>query len=98
MRSRPTVAERVLWSRLRGLPFRVRRQHVFYPYIVDFYAKEKALCVEVDGPCHEARLEADVSRDGFLDARYGVRVLRFTNDDVLRALDEVVACVERSCR
>jgi leucyl-tRNA synthetase len=45
--------------------------------------------IEVDGPVHEGQAEADAARQRVIEAR-GVRVIRFTNDEVLNGLDEVL--------
>jgi hypothetical protein len=45
------------------------------PSIVDFFAPEPRLAVEVDGAAHVGRERRDRERDAYL-ARYGVRVLR----------------------
>jgi very-short-patch-repair endonuclease len=61
-------------------------------YIADFVAHSCKLVVEVDGESHdfEERLQKDARRDEWFASR-GYRVLRFTNEDVLRNL-EGVAC------
>jgi very-short-patch-repair endonuclease len=91
MRSLPTVSERMLWARLRQdqLGVRFRAQFVIGRFIVDFFCPARALAVEVDGAGHAARADIDAHRDAFLDA-WGVRVLRVSNEDVLRDLDEVL--------
>ncbi len=71
---------RRLWELLRGRRaggFRFRREHVFPPYILDFYCAELRVAVEVDGGAHESgeRMAYDERRDGFLK-RAGVKVLR----------------------
>ena len=77
--------ERTLWAMLRrnqlGLHF--RRQHPVGPYILDFYCAAARLCVEVDGPAHEGQASRDAYRTRRL-AEDGIRVMRFTTDDVER--------------
>ena len=97
LRREATFPERLLWSRLRGgraggLKF--RRQHPFGPYIADFYCAALQLVIEVDGRTHIGRAEADERRTRYLEKR-GLRVLRFTNDDVIRDVDAVVATIGR---
>jgi very-short-patch-repair endonuclease len=88
----PTAAEDVLWQALRrhelgGLHF--RRQHPIGSYIVDFYCAKAKLVIEFDGPIHLSQVEEDANRDDFL-VTTGLRVLRFTNDRVLEAIDGVI--------
>jgi very-short-patch-repair endonuclease len=92
-RHEPTVAENQLWQRLRnrqvgGIKF--RRQYAIDRFIVDFYSKEGNLIIEVDGPIHDYTPEEDKLRQEFLES-LGFRVVRFTNEHVLKHTDEVIA-------
>jgi len=92
MRRHPTPAEDKLWQRLRNrklLGLKFRRQHALDRFIVDFYCSEAHLVVEVEGPIHQYRQEEDGIRRELLES-LGLRVLRFTNDEVNSALDSVV--------
>ena len=63
-------------------------------YIADFVAHSCKLVVEVDGDSHdfEERIRHDAQRDQWFASR-GYRVLRFTNDDVMRNLEGVVLAI-----
>lgn len=92
MRHEPTQAEEALWRQLRrrqldGLHF--RRQHSLDRFIVDFYCASAGLVIEVDGSVHEGSQEGDATRQGFLES-LGLRVLRFTNQQVLNDPDAVL--------
>ena len=96
-----TPQERALWARLRakqlsGLKF--RRQHPMGRYIVDFYCHAHRLVVELDGDSHAgAEQQAyDDARTRWLRER-GLRVLRFTNQDVGRSIDSVLEEIARHC-
>ena len=92
-RHTPTLAERVLWSRLRGSQLqgvRFRRQHTIGSYIVDFYAAAAKLVVEADGEIHRQQTDDDRARDEFLEAA-GLKVLRFENEEVVNRIDDVLA-------
>ena len=99
LRNAPTPAEAFLWKHLRrrgiaGCKF--RRQHGIGPYVVDFYAPEVRLAVELDGEIHdrpEAR-EADVHRQQFIEEQ-GIRVLRFRNDDLFERTEHVLDRIAR---
>jgi very-short-patch-repair endonuclease len=93
MRAEPTPLEDKLWqalrgSRLNGLKF--SRQIVLEGFICDFVCRNLRLVIEVDGDTHERAKDAD--RDYML-GRAGYRVLRFTNADVGRNLDGVLATI-----
>ncbi|GIW25845.1 MAG: endonuclease [Meiothermus sp.] len=92
-----TPAERKLWLVLRGFPVRFRRQRPVGPYIVDFYCAEAGLVIEVDGESHyneEGRVR-DAKRDAYLQG-LGLRVLRFTNLELLSSAEGVASVVERA--
>jgi len=97
-----TESERLLWSRLRrkqlhGTQF--YRQKPIGSYIVDFYAPAARLVVEVDGSQHQDNIHAqnDAYRDESLKGQ-GLRVLRFTNLQVLQDLDSVVGVVAEALK
>jgi very-short-patch-repair endonuclease len=78
MRQEPTPSEAKLFAALRGgqLGVSFRRQvPVLGRYIVDLLVPELRLVVEVDGPYHDGRRDADMRRDRAL-ARAGYTVLR----------------------
>ena len=93
MRHQPTPEEKTLWQCLRGRQLaglRFRRQHAIDRFIVDFYCAEARLVIEVDGPIHQYSQEQDGLRQEFLESR-GLRVLRFTNDEVAGSVERVLA-------
>lgn len=69
LRKTMSPPERILWAKLRsgqldGLRF--RRQHPLGPFIADFYCHAATLVVEIDGFCHDDRLDADADRDRWM--------------------------------
>lgn len=92
-RYEPTVAEIRLWECLRGkrLGVKFRRQHVIQDFIVDFVCLDEMLIIEVDGEYHlpQEQQEEDQKRTAILQ-QLGYRVIRFTNDEVLFKIDEVL--------
>ena len=92
MRKGSTVAEELLWERLRskrlaGLKF--RRQHPVGRFIVDFYCVERGIAIEVDGSIHGQQADQDRVRQDYLEQR-GIRFLRFTNDAIVQDIDRVL--------
>jgi very-short-patch-repair endonuclease len=98
MRKEMPLAEVLLWNRLRGdqLGVRFRRQHRVGPYIADFFAHAVKLVVEADGDSHAEREEYDGKRTYWMN-RKGLRVLRFTNEDVIKNLDAVMQSIADLC-
>ena len=92
LRSHATPAEAVLWKMLKGRNadgMKFRRQQGIGPYVLDFYCPELRLCVELDGSSHDYKYEYDEQRTEFLQNQ-GIRVLRFSNEQVWQGLDFVV--------
>jgi len=99
LRTRQTDAEASLWQLLRNrqlLGFKFRRQHQFGDYIVDFYCHEACLVIECDGPVHEQNEQwhHDQSRDAYMISS-GLRVLRFTNQEILNNPDRVLEQISK---
>jgi very-short-patch-repair endonuclease len=95
MRRAPTPAEDALWQRLRGrgvAGLRFRRQHFIDRVIVDFYCQSAHLVIEVDGPIHDQQTDYDATRTEFLES-LGLRVMRFTNNDVLTDMQSVLEAI-----
>jgi very-short-patch-repair endonuclease len=98
MRHCPTPAEKTLWAVLRNRQIegcKFVRQYPIAPYIVDFCCREKKLVVEVDGAVHIRQQADDRARDQDL-AELGYRVIRFTNDDVLKNINAVVKIIKEA--
>ena len=90
MRKNPTVAERKLWGYLRNFPVKFWRQKPINNFIVDFYCPKLKLVIEVDGDSHftDSGLVYDEERTRVLEG-YGLRVIRFTNDEVVQNFEGV---------
>ncbi len=69
MRHSPTESEAALWRLLKGRQLGVsfKRQVPLLGYIVDFYASEANLVVEVDGGYHAERGTLDTKRQRRLE-------------------------------
>jgi crossover junction endodeoxyribonuclease RuvC len=94
MRHSPTESEAELWRLLKGRQLGVsfKRQVPLLGYIVDFYASEARLVVEVDGGYHAERAKLDAKRQRRLELG-GYRVVRVTSEVVLREPVVVVGLV-----
>ncbi|MDR3490577.1 MAG: DUF559 domain-containing protein [Gammaproteobacteria bacterium] len=92
LRQNTTDAEKRLWyflraKRLKGYKF--RRQHLIYPFIVDFICLEKKLIVELNGGQHAEQLDYDMKRTHFLKGK-GYVVMRFWNNEVMQETETVL--------
>ena len=98
LRNKPTAAERILWEHLRKRQLdgvRFRRQHPVQNYVVDFYAHEFKLVIELDGGYHNEEIQefSDKDREENLMLDH-LTILRFANEDVINSLDEVLAAIK----
>ena len=96
LRRAMSVPEETLWFMLRRNQQRLhfRRQHALGPYILDFYCAAARLCVEIDGPLHDETAAQDAQRTRWLNGQ-GIRVIRFSADDIERVPAAVIAEIVR---
>jgi len=100
LRQRMTRAENLLWRYLKAhhiddLAF--RRQAPMWQFVADFVCHSARIVVEVDGASHDfvARRKADKRRDRWFESqRYAV--LHFTNEQVLKNLEGVIALIRET--
>jgi very-short-patch-repair endonuclease len=107
LRSRMTIAERILWEELRRKTFGVKfyRQHPLFHdvngresfFIADFYCHSERMVIELDGEIHKMRRIEDAERTEILNL-LGVRVVRFKNDEVIKDLPRVLRTIKDLCR
>ena len=102
LRKSMTPAERVLWERLRNRQvrgYRFRRQHPIKNFIVDFFCYEAMLIIEVDGSVHDEikQSERDEQRTLILK-RLGIKVIRFSNYEVINLTDQVITKIEEELK
>ena len=97
LRKEMTHCEQMMWMRLRRKQLQntqFYRQKPIGTYIVDFYAPNAKLVVEVDGSQHLGlkHKQNDRERDAYL-TNAGLQVLRFGNMQVLQEIDAVVDAI-----
>jgi len=91
LRHQETNAEKILWEELRDrkLGVKFRRQHPLDKFILDFYAPEIKLAIELDGSLHKENREYDKLRTEYLNS-HGIKIIRFWNSEVENNLLEVM--------
>ena len=96
LRRKMTAPEKILWDNLEFKPLNIkfRRQHPFGLYVLDFYCHQKRLCIEIDGKSHENKFQKqyDIERTKFIES-FGIRVLRFNNEELLHDHHNVVEII-----
>ena len=97
LRSKETPAELKLWECLKGKQIsglRFRRQHPIETFIVDFYCHKAKLVIEIDGKIHLRNRESDKNRTTEIE-KHGLKVIRFTNNDIMENSDMVLNEISR---
>jgi very-short-patch-repair endonuclease len=97
LRKNMTDAERLLWFKMRGNQlkgYQFYRQKPIGDYIVDFYCPKAELVIEIDGSQHYSSegKQKDEIRDNYIK-QVGLRVLRFSDIEVFKNLDEVIEVI-----
>ncbi|MDX2256018.1 MAG: endonuclease domain-containing protein [Pseudanabaenaceae cyanobacterium bins.39] len=97
LRNNMPPAERIVWSALRGRQVegcKFRRQYSIDVFVVDFYAPELKLAIEIDGDSHfqDGAQVYDAQREAFLRSK-GTYFLRFTNQQVYNDLEGVIMAI-----
>jgi len=98
LRKNMTVAEQMLWQKLRNRQvsgYRFRRQHPVRDVVVDFFCYQAMLFVEIDGKVHDTsyKEERDIERTKILKM-LGLRELRFRNEEVINDIENVIRRIE----
>ena len=100
LRNTATTSEKWLWKFLnkKQQDFKFRRQHGIGPFIVDFYLPNKKIAIEIDGSIHNniIRQAYDQRREEFLISK-GIKVIRFTNEEIKYNIDEVIRRILFEC-
>lgn len=106
MRANPTPAEKFFWDIVKTKKFfncKFFRQYPLYVrvngmkrfFIADFYCAKSKLVVEIDGEIHKTQKEDDEDRTELI--KYlGIKVIRFTNQDILNNLKRVQKALKES--
>ena len=97
-RKNMTPQERHLWyCYLSKHRFHWQRQRVISGFIVDFYCHAAKLVIEIDGKQHytEQGIAYDMERTQVLQ-EYGLKVLRYTNQQLEDNFQEVCWDIERN--
>ena len=100
LRKKQTKEESLQWYQfLSRYPLRFRRQYVIGNYIADFYCHKAKLVVELDGSQHydPSEMEYENKRTAYLESQ-GLRVLRFTNLDILREFRSVCEKIDMTVK
>jgi very-short-patch-repair endonuclease len=101
LRFNPTDAEKKISEGLRNkqlLGLKFRFQHPLSQFIADFYCHKIKLVIEIDGGIHldEEQRQRDIGRTFELE-KYGIEVMRFSNEEVLYDYEKVLEKIKKKC-
>lgn len=99
LQNRKDSTEAALWQYPSGKQFGAKflRQHIIGDYIVDFLCRKNNLVIEFDGGYHstlDQQIE-DQQRTVWLEVQ-GYHVIRFTNEQVLFDIDNVINNIKKN--
>lgn len=90
-RKNPTEAELKIWREIlsnKKLGYKFTRQKPIDNFILDFYCSKLLIAIEVDGGGHWRNKSYDLLRTKKLND-LGIKVIRYTNDEVIKNIDGV---------
>lgn len=97
LRHTPTTTEQILWKQINQsqLGVKFRRQHGVGKYVLDFYAPQLKLAIELDGDSHfqPGKHERDIERDKQIQS-HGITILRFADTQVIQDLESVIQTIQ----
>ena len=101
LRNNLPLPEVLLWQQLKNRQlegYKFRRQYSINRYVIDFYCPNLKVAIEIDGDSHykEDAQEYDIIRENFIK-EYGVKFLRFSNEDVKNNLPQVLQRICQTC-
>jgi len=73
--------------------YKFKRENLIWNFILDFYCSELLLWIEIDWWYHNEVQDYDDERSNWLYDNYGIKIVRFTNDEVEKNLDWMVQCL-----
>lgn len=95
LRQSETKTEKIFWHKIlkskKLIKLKFTRQKPIGNFIVDFYCAKLKLAVEIDGKIHKFQKARDVERDNILKQKFGLRILRYKNEDVLKNAELILS-------
>ena len=90
--------EVIIWQAIRRkqLKIKFRRQYTIENRILDFYSPQIKLGIEIDGDSHfiSSKLrKKELESDKKLAKKYGIKILRFYNSEVMKNLEGVLEII-----
>ena len=95
LRKNRTRAEIVFWNEIlknkQIVGYKFTQQKPLGDFIADFYCAKLLLIIEIDGEIHNKMKNKDNERSEILFYKYGIKVIRYKNDDILNNVDKIIS-------
>ncbi len=87
------VSRKFAWNKIlkdeKLINFKFTRQKPIDHFIMDFYCASLHLAIEIDGEIHNFQKTRDMERDNLLEQKFGLRIIRYTNKEVLNNIEKI---------
>lgn len=94
LRKERTEAEIIFWNKVlknkEVTNYKFTQQKPLGDFIADFYCSKLLLVVEIDGGIHNELKNRDKERSEILLYKYGIKVVRYRNDNVLNNIENII--------
>ena len=99
LRKETTAVEKLFWDKIlkskKLEKFKFTRQKPLDHFIVDFYCASLGLVIEIDGKIHNFQKIRDKERDNLLEQKFGLKIIRYANQEVLKSTDKIIKDILR---
>jgi very-short-patch-repair endonuclease len=93
-RKNRTEAETVFWNKVLKnkniKKYKFTQQKPLGDFVADFYCSKLLLVIEIDGNIHNKLKGRDKERSEILLYKYGIKVIRYKNNDLLDNLEKII--------
>jgi very-short-patch-repair endonuclease len=94
LRKETTRAEKVFWDKIlkdkKLADFKFTKQKPLDEFIVDFFCSSLGVIIEIDGEVHNYQKTRDMERDTILKQKFGLEIIRYTNEEVLKNTNKIL--------
>jgi very-short-patch-repair endonuclease len=94
LRLQQTLVEKLFWNEVlkdkTKTGYKFTRQKPLDNFIADFYCPKLLLVIEIDGGIHKNLKPRDKERSEILFHKYGIKVIRYQNDDILKDTKKIL--------
>jgi very-short-patch-repair endonuclease len=102
LRKERTEEEIVFWDKILKnkeiVNYKFTQQKPLDDFIADFYCSKLLFVIEIDGDIHGELKNRDKERSEILFYKYGIKVIRYKNDEVLSNIEKLISDFKNEVR